>query len=356
MPPGRRSSSRTRRVHDVHRGLLSRVFTPKKMDALEPQDPRVLRPQRSIPLVGAGGFDFVADLGAPDADAHDRHAARHPRAGPGGDPRPHRRGPAHSRRASRWTLDADGFAGGEMFAEYIDWRAEHPSDDLMTELLNAEFEDETGTTRHAHPRRDPHLRQRRRRRRQRDHHPPHRLDRQGARRAPRPAAASSSRTGRSSRSAIEELLRYEPPSPGAGPLRRQGRRVLRPDGPGGQRHGAAHRLGQPRRPPVPRRRPLRHPPRRSATTSPSATASTSASAPRWPASRAGSRSTRCCNAVPRVGGRLGQRRAGPHLHGAGLGVAPGARLLMPTPVATRWPRRAPGPGARRHRPRRCWSR
>src|SRR5206468_8710077 len=36
---------------------------------------------------------------------------------------------------------------GEIFADYIDWRAEHPSDDLMTELLNAEFEDETGTTR-----------------------------------------------------------------------------------------------------------------------------------------------------------------------------------------------------------------
>ena len=32
-----------------------------------------------------------------------------------------------------------------MFAEYIDWRAEHPSDDIMTELMNAEFEDETGT-------------------------------------------------------------------------------------------------------------------------------------------------------------------------------------------------------------------
>ena len=30
-----------------------------------------------------------------------------------------------------------------MFADYIDWRAEHPSDDLMTQLLNAEFEDET---------------------------------------------------------------------------------------------------------------------------------------------------------------------------------------------------------------------
>ena len=34
---------------------------------------------------------------------------------------------------------------GEVFAEFIDWRAEHPSDDIMTDLLNAEFEDETGT-------------------------------------------------------------------------------------------------------------------------------------------------------------------------------------------------------------------
>ncbi len=32
-------------------------------------------------------------------------------------------------------------------AEYIDWRAEHPSDDLMTELLQAEFDDVTGTRR-----------------------------------------------------------------------------------------------------------------------------------------------------------------------------------------------------------------
>ena len=36
---------------------------------------------------------------------------------------------------------------GAAYADYIDWRAEHPSDDIMTELLNVEFEDETGTTR-----------------------------------------------------------------------------------------------------------------------------------------------------------------------------------------------------------------
>jgi cytochrome P450 len=38
-------------------------------------------------------------------------------------------------------------ASGAMFEDYIDWRAQHPSDDLMTQLLNAEFEDETGTMR-----------------------------------------------------------------------------------------------------------------------------------------------------------------------------------------------------------------
>ena len=41
----------------------------------------------------------------------------------------------------------DAIANGDMFADYIDWRAGHPSDDLMTALLTAEFEDEEGTTR-----------------------------------------------------------------------------------------------------------------------------------------------------------------------------------------------------------------
>jgi cytochrome P450 len=43
----------------------------------------------------------------------------------------------------------DGRTEGEnpQFAEYIDWRAEHPSDDLMTELLNATFTDLDGSER-----------------------------------------------------------------------------------------------------------------------------------------------------------------------------------------------------------------
>jgi cytochrome P450 len=34
-----------------------------------------------------------------------------------------------------------------MFGEYIEWRSTHPSDDLMTELLNAEITDADGTRR-----------------------------------------------------------------------------------------------------------------------------------------------------------------------------------------------------------------
>jgi cytochrome P450 len=44
----------------------------------------------------------------------------------------------------------DGMPDGQVFAEFIDWRVDHPADDLTTELLEAEFEDETGTLRRLH--------------------------------------------------------------------------------------------------------------------------------------------------------------------------------------------------------------
>jgi hypothetical protein len=36
-------------------------------------------------------------------------------------------------------VSPDGAFATDMFAEYIDWRVEHPSDDLMTDLLRAEL-------------------------------------------------------------------------------------------------------------------------------------------------------------------------------------------------------------------------
>lgn len=132
-------------IHTMHRSLLSRVFTPKKMNALEPQI-REFCAHSLDPLVGSGGFDLVRDFGAQmpmrvigmllGIPEEDQEAIRDQsdaalRTDPGKPMQPRQ----------------DALATGEAFAEYIDWRADHPSDDLMTELLQAEFEDETGTTR-----------------------------------------------------------------------------------------------------------------------------------------------------------------------------------------------------------------
>jgi cytochrome P450 len=131
-------------IHTVHRSLLKRVFTPAKMNALEPQI-RDFCCRCLDPLVGAERFDFVADLGAKMPMAvigmllgipeQDQEAVR-------------RQSDANLRtEAGKPMKFSDGSISGESFEEYIEWRTEHPSDDLMTTLLEAEFEDETGKTR-----------------------------------------------------------------------------------------------------------------------------------------------------------------------------------------------------------------
>jgi cytochrome P450 len=133
--------------HDLYRGLLSRVFTPRKMAAIEPKI-REFCARTLDPLVGSGGFDFIRDLGAQmpmrtigmllGIPEQDQEALRD-RIDEG-------------LRLEEGTmpdvnLEARGYEQSEAFAQYIDWRAEHPSDDLMTELLQAEFEDAEGTRR-----------------------------------------------------------------------------------------------------------------------------------------------------------------------------------------------------------------
>jgi cytochrome P450 len=131
-------------VHTVHRGVLKRVFTPRKMDALEAKI-REFCTRCLDPLVGADRFDLIADLGAQMPMAvigmllgipeQDQVAVRE-------------HSDANLRTEAGKPMQ---FAGrgitGEIFAEYVEWRTHHPSDDLMTELLNAEFVDETGTLR-----------------------------------------------------------------------------------------------------------------------------------------------------------------------------------------------------------------
>jgi cytochrome P450 len=132
-------------VHTAHRGLLSRVFTPKKMHALEPKI-REFCAASLDPLVGAGRFDFVADLGAQmpmrvigmllGIPEQDQAAIRD-----------HSDASLRTKAGKPMKYSQDDFVTGAIFADYVDWRAKHPSDDLMTELLHAEFEDETGSER-----------------------------------------------------------------------------------------------------------------------------------------------------------------------------------------------------------------
>jgi cytochrome P450 len=132
-------------IHTAQRGLLSRVFTPKRMAQLEDQV-RSYCISCLDPLVGSDGFDIITELGTMlpmrvigmllGIPEQDQVAVRNKtdanlRTKPG----------------KPMVIVEDAVANGEMFADYIEWRAQHPSEDLMTVLLNAEFEDEAGTTR-----------------------------------------------------------------------------------------------------------------------------------------------------------------------------------------------------------------
>ncbi len=132
-------------IHDIHRKLLARMFTPRKINALEPVI-REFCAQSLDPLIGAKRFDFVADLGAQmpmkvisallGIPENDQEMIRD-----------HANAQMRTEAGKPMKQSHDGFVLGEMFETYIDWRKDNPSDDIMTELLNAEFVDETGTTR-----------------------------------------------------------------------------------------------------------------------------------------------------------------------------------------------------------------
>jgi cytochrome P450 len=127
-------------LHDLHRGLLTRVFTPKRMTAIEPMVRRYCAGLLDA-LIDAGGFDVIADLGVfvpmrtigfllgiPEEgqEAVRRDVDERLRVKEGGN---------HE-------FDPSSFGDSiQLFAEYIDWRADNPSDDLMTQLLHAEIEE-----------------------------------------------------------------------------------------------------------------------------------------------------------------------------------------------------------------------
>jgi cytochrome P450 len=132
-------------IHDIHRKLLSRMFTPRKINQLEPKI-REFCARSLDPLIGGSGFDFVGDLGAQmpmrvigmllGVPEEDQEAARD-----------FANAQLRTEAGKPMETSMANVASPDFFGQYIDWRAAHPSDDIMTELLNVEFEDETGTVR-----------------------------------------------------------------------------------------------------------------------------------------------------------------------------------------------------------------
>lgn len=133
-------------IHDIHRNLLSRAFTPRKINALEPKV-REFTARCLDPLVGGDRLDFVKDLGAVMplrvvSELFGIPEDYQSRVTQDGDKY------VRTERGAQMTDNPDGpITDGQLFAEFIDWRIDHPADDLTTELLTAEFTDETGNTR-----------------------------------------------------------------------------------------------------------------------------------------------------------------------------------------------------------------
>ena len=134
--------------HDLHRGLLTAIFSPRKIAAHEGKVREYCA--RSLdPIVGTGGFDFINDIGAQvpmrtiglllGIPEQDQQSIR--------DQIDHGLELQDSAPKSADLYDRLVQGQSNVFAEYIEWREKHPSDDVMTELLRAEFEDTNGQKR-----------------------------------------------------------------------------------------------------------------------------------------------------------------------------------------------------------------
>jgi cytochrome P450 len=140
-------------VHTAYRSALVRVFTPKKMAALEPKIRAFLA--RSLdPLVASGEFNFITHigkdmpmrvigmlLGVPEQDLKTVQSHADTRMTT-------EAGKPIDLSGTDWESEEAGqYFVQPGFKEYLDWRVDNPSDDLMTELLNVQFTDEKGITR-----------------------------------------------------------------------------------------------------------------------------------------------------------------------------------------------------------------
>lgn len=133
-------------MHTMHRGIVSRLFTPRAVGGLEPEIRRLCS-EIVDGLVGRDRFDFMRDfalrlpvqvigmlVGVPKKDQADLLEVFQKNL--------HEGSANPEQQLMQGILEAAAW-----FDEYLDWREKNPSDDVMTQLMKFEFEDDTGTTR-----------------------------------------------------------------------------------------------------------------------------------------------------------------------------------------------------------------
>jgi cytochrome P450 len=135
-------------IHDLHRGLMNRVFTARRVARLENRV-REFCARALDPFKSSGGFDFVRDLGA---DMPMRVISEML-----GIPEAHQEA-VRDQIDANLRIDESGQLSGidaaavlsdqARFADFIEFRRRHPSDDLMSDLVSITFVDEHGVERH----------------------------------------------------------------------------------------------------------------------------------------------------------------------------------------------------------------
>ncbi len=131
--------------HTRHRSAVSLLFNPGHIAEMETMI-RDLCATTFDAFVGSRGFDLIHEVGAvvptqvvgmligiPEEDL----------------PKVREQVEASIQKSPDETQESYAMMAAlyVVFNEYLDWRVDHPSDDLMTQLMNVEFTDDTDTTR-----------------------------------------------------------------------------------------------------------------------------------------------------------------------------------------------------------------
>lgn len=127
-------------IHDLHRNLLTRVFTPRAMSVIEPLV-RKYCARALDALVDRDEFDIIADLGV----WVPMRTIGYLLGIPEDDQLAIRNRIDENLELKNGESSNNGAVtfheSNDLIADYIEWRAKHPSDDVMSQLLYAEVEE-----------------------------------------------------------------------------------------------------------------------------------------------------------------------------------------------------------------------